>query len=189
MLNLKLFLLLTTVAALAVGEVIYKVTLGEIKFTWEQAKEKCDEDGGILASPKNTVENQALMNAMNASGDKGPFWFGVTKIGNNWTWSDGTPLTWTNWWRNWPPSDDDTCALVWRKGHWSSYSDGCQPHEKYVCQYISPSLGTSVSACNGDQNLANGTIIAGLSVDTMLVEVQWASGETGHYKYAEKCGK
>jgi len=189
MLILHVVFVAATLAALTEGEVTYKISSGKVD-NWQQAKEQCESDNGELASPKTQIEGEALLRAIKGSGTN--YYFGLTKTGGDWTWSDGTPLgSWTNWWVR--PKDSATCALIYdTDGKWNGQNRCSQ--DRYICQYTStvenkdPLAGTQVTACNGDVNLVNGTIITGPSDDSPLVTVRWTNGDTGSYKYAEKCG-
>jgi len=183
----QFLLVAATLAAVTEGEVTYKISW-ESASNWTQAKETCEGFGGELATAKNKIESDALLDEI--PDNSGPFFFGLKekKPEEAWTWIDGTPLgSWNKWYSQ--PDDDATCAVLMFDGSWAAATN-CEEGAASICKITSegPSVGTRVTACNGDENLVNGEIITGPSDDSSLVTVQWKNGETGSYKYAEKCG-
>ncbi|PIK60676.1 putative macrophage mannose receptor 1 [Apostichopus japonicus] len=84
---------------------------------------ECGNIGAHLASFSNPAEEQYLVSRYNAlfPGDNGGYWFGLTDQNDegNWYWTDGTPLTYTNWHIG-EPNDYDSieeCAVMFFDGH------------------------------------------------------------------------
>lgn len=75
--------------------------------SWPEARDKCVELGGQLATVKNADENEFILAlASRASSDS--FWLGATDEASegNWVWVDGTPVTFTNWAPEQPSNHD-----------------------------------------------------------------------------------
>ncbi len=66
--------------------------------TWHEAKKKCEEMRGRLAKVRSREENDFLVELARSANVDG-LWLGATDEAKegDWKWSDGSPLTYTNW--------------------------------------------------------------------------------------------
>lgn len=68
---------------------------------WQAAENECVSDGGHLASVSNAFVNKLLYNISSDVRGVGDYvWLGGQNQGSQhpeWTWSDGSPWTYTNW--------------------------------------------------------------------------------------------
>ncbi|XP_019621162.1 PREDICTED: plasminogen-like [Branchiostoma belcheri] len=105
--------------------------------TYDQAREQCAADGGLLAMPKNKQLDAFLFRLKNALGGPGYgyFWFGLSyeHREGEWKWADGTPHNITADWGNWVPNQPEGCA------HYSGWMEGwdsmwCDFSNKFICQ-------------------------------------------------------
>lgn len=62
--------------------------------TWQEAEQYCEEHGGHLATIANEEEWNEVLAVMQQSG-KEIFWLGGTRSGDDFTWVDGTPFTYS----------------------------------------------------------------------------------------------
>ena len=75
---------------------------------------------------------------VSASGDS--HWMGLfQRAGGSerWSWTDGSPLDFTNWRQGEPNNGgliggDENCALMFESGAWND--EECSYSEKYICQ-------------------------------------------------------
>ncbi|KAI8494622.1 hypothetical protein Bbelb_278480, partial [Branchiostoma belcheri] len=105
--------------------------------TYDQAREQCAADGGLLAMPKNKQLDAFLFRLKNVLGGPGYgyFWFGLSyeHREGEWKWADGTPHNITADWGNWVPNQPEGCAhyFGWMEG-WDSM--WCDFSNKFICQ-------------------------------------------------------
>ena len=61
-------------------------------------------------------------------------WIGLQKTGDDWVWTDGTVVDYTNWRiQAWQPNGDGECTLMSRWGDWFDIS--CDDYElKVMCK-------------------------------------------------------
>lgn len=70
--------------------------------TWYQAEATCEQSGnggGHLASVKNGFTNADIASLFDNQFNSSDFWLGGTTnfLDGNWSWTDFTPFTYTNW--------------------------------------------------------------------------------------------
>ncbi|XP_078695229.1 C-type lectin lectoxin-Lio3-like [Branchiostoma floridae x Branchiostoma belcheri] len=128
--------------------------------TYDQAREQCAADGGLLAMPKNKQLDAFLFRLKNAlvGPGYGYFWFGLSDEHREgeWRWADGTLHNITADWGNWGPNQPEGCAHYygWISEGWNSMR--CDFSNKFICQLahgMSPQvLSTygfiSIAICN-----------------------------------------
>lgn len=99
------------------GDHLYTIVSGP---DWNQASEQADQLGGYLASINNAEENSFLVDQISGiSPSKTAYgydgykitWIGLEKPENSWQWSNGEPLTYTNW-NGAIPSGDGAIAEI-----------------------------------------------------------------------------
>eukprot|EP00118_Oscarella_pearsei_P019633 m.209853 g.209853 ORF g.209853 m.209853 type:complete len:484 (+) comp39729_c0_seq9:143-1594(+) len=68
-------------------------------FTWPDARQKCINDGGDLVSIGNQEEERFVQSLVKVHDQADGVWIGFNDIAfeNSWAWSDGSPVTYTNW--------------------------------------------------------------------------------------------
>ncbi|KAK3594742.1 hypothetical protein CHS0354_014168 [Potamilus streckersoni] len=91
------------------------------------AETYCREQSAILARPTSANENAFIAGLLPGS----TLWIDARKIGNEYTWSDGTTLTWYKWdiHQNF---HDDCVKISGRDTDWLDVS--CQGTSAFVCQ-------------------------------------------------------
>ncbi|XP_066268484.1 low-density lipoprotein receptor-related protein 2-like [Branchiostoma lanceolatum] len=115
--------------------------------TYNQARQVCAADGGLLAMPKDVDTDNFLRDLKNAVNEISRFWFGLNdqKDEGEWMWEDGTPHNKTTDWDSWqlgePNEGGEDCANY----DGSEWNDApCSSAYKFICQRkegISCSLG------------------------------------------------
>ncbi|XP_078585297.1 uncharacterized protein LOC144867284 isoform X2 [Branchiostoma floridae x Branchiostoma japonicum] len=109
--------------------VCYK-SFAEVK-TWDDAKQTCASDGGMLAIPKDSATNTFLANL--AEGVNGR-WFGMSRANGQWVFEDGQTLTSSDF-SNWHPGEPGPGNCV---GYWLTESSwdakGCSNVNGFICQ-------------------------------------------------------
>ncbi|XP_066267630.1 brevican core protein-like [Branchiostoma lanceolatum] len=96
--------------------------LFRIKRTFFVANKKCKQLGANLASATNAEENNFIARVI-SDAPKGllrhAVWFGLRRRKGHWTWTDGSPLSYTNWAPGEPGKNfilrTATCANVYSK--------------------------------------------------------------------------
>ena len=78
--------------------------------TWLEARNLCYSMGGDLASVPNQETNDFLVSIIRSSA-----FVGGMKLGN-WTWSDGSALTYTNWGSGQPSGDGTVFEMTFGQG-------------------------------------------------------------------------
>ncbi|XP_035672782.1 uncharacterized protein LOC118413477 isoform X2 [Branchiostoma floridae] len=109
--------------------VCYK-SFAEVK-TWDDAKQTCASDGGMLAIPKDSATNTFLANL--AEGVNGR-WFGMSRANGQWVFEDGQTLTSSDF-SNWYPGEPGpgNCVGYWlTESRWDA--KGCSNVKGFICQ-------------------------------------------------------
>ena len=101
-------------------------------FTWEEAKNYCENLGGHLAVITNANEQVAVQNLLTQNGTKNSYWLGGYKNDSgDWEWITNETFNYDNW--GWNQPDGDGTALMmynkavnaWSLGDWNDIpSDG-----------------------------------------------------------------
>ncbi|CAH1244762.1 VCAN [Branchiostoma lanceolatum] len=124
------------------------------QLNWSEANKKCKELGANLASVTSAEENNfiagLIVNAPKRV-TRHLVWFGLRLVDKQWKWTDGSPLSYTNWapgepgknWSWWPGKSED-CSNVYsqagtsilgakgEKGQWNDHK--CSNGFSYVCK-------------------------------------------------------
>ena len=104
---------------------------------YEEAAQKCKDDGYTLAMPKTLEIQQEMVNQISLDTQtQERMWIGFTGSSNDgFTWADGEPVAWTNWWTNQPNSGSRSdCGeiVTSASGAWSD--NECWVHKHFICQ-------------------------------------------------------
>lgn len=111
--------------------------------TWTEAASFANDMGGYLASissaEENTLAHNMLKNfqasAANTGGTWVGAWIGGSKQNNEWSWTDGSAFSYTNWNSGNPSNDWGTehyTGLRYTDGKWNSVND----NNAYYCTFI-----------------------------------------------------
>jgi len=123
------------------------------------AEAKCAEKGGHVASIRDNEENWFFRRVMGYKGVTGNIWLGFTDNENisssaseeNFVWTDGSPVSYTNWANNepndWGPGED--CTFTGRTGLWNDIS--CANRARFACQYERDGTEGENGMCHSDE--------------------------------------
>ncbi|XP_073453316.1 pulmonary surfactant-associated protein D-like [Aquarana catesbeiana] len=114
------------------GDKIYLSDGGQGSFT--DARERCTDAGGQIASPKNADENEAVLSITNHF-DALAF-LGINKLESDGTYKclSGDEISYTNWKIDAPSNDQDThCLELQRTGKWNEIA--CQLKRLIICEF------------------------------------------------------
>ncbi|KAH7714598.1 CLEC-51 protein [Aphelenchoides avenae] len=75
----------------------YQIPLDSYYSSWNQGLAKCQSLGGTLASIPNAAANMALLEFANKTAANAANHIGLHGGIGKWQWTDGTPVTYTNW--------------------------------------------------------------------------------------------
>jgi hypothetical protein len=107
--------------------------------TWPAASAACNQQSGQLVSITNAAVQEELL-AQVANLCNGGCWIGLhlSKYSNNFQWSDGSPLAYTNWYPGQPGSTpaDSVYMNTQYNGQWMTY-DGENQNFDYICERAS----------------------------------------------------
>ena len=100
--------------------------------TWNNAQAAAQNLGANLVSISNQAENDAITQAINNAGLNGVVWIGFTEQNTpgTYNWTDGTPVTFTNWNAGEPnnssgfPGVGEDCAQLQSNGRWNDLMCG-----------------------------------------------------------------
>uniref|UniRef100_A0A914DLJ8 C-type lectin domain-containing protein n=1 Tax=Acrobeloides nanus TaxID=290746 RepID=A0A914DLJ8_9BILA len=81
--------------------------------TFEVVRQQCLNDHGDLASVHSNYENDFLVALVDSTYPNNDIFIGLEYNGNNWYWSDGTQVDYTNWGSN-QPNDESSypCTIL-----------------------------------------------------------------------------
>ncbi|XP_066267584.1 uncharacterized protein [Branchiostoma lanceolatum] len=108
----------------------------EDKKTYDEAKETCAADGGMLAMPKDNAANNFIARL---GGDSDKRWIGLTDATSEgqWVFQDGqTPEStgYSQWKQDKPTDDDDKNCAVLLPGDLEWEDMKCSQSERFICQ-------------------------------------------------------
>ena len=102
---------------------------------WNAAKSACEGLGSKLVVINSQAEQQALTSKITASQWT---WIGLyrnPKDKSRWLWVDGSPVTYTHWYKGEPNSLLEECAHMYPKVQGGKWNDrGCSVTFPYVCE-------------------------------------------------------
>ncbi|KAL4221428.1 hypothetical protein ACF0H5_019686 [Mactra antiquata] len=159
--------------------------------TWSYAENVCRQHGGQLATISSMTQNTALLRFV--QGDGHPTWIGLNDRNQeeNFVWSSGEPLTFTNW----RPGRQDPFLHVIQNcvamgpisGTWEDID--CSNYYPYICEYdtvggqglssnLVQSASTSATMTEGNTNLCPTSVVLNSQVlDNHIL------GQHGRYCY------
>ncbi|XP_073453314.1 pulmonary surfactant-associated protein D-like isoform X2 [Aquarana catesbeiana] len=114
------------------GDKIYLSDGGQGSFT--DARERCTDAGGQIASPKNADENEAVR-SITKHFDALAF-LGINKLETDGTYKcpSGDAISYTNWKKDAPRNDQNThCLELQRTGQWNDIS--CHFKRLIICEF------------------------------------------------------
>lgn len=126
----------------------YLVVEGD--YTWDEAKELCEKQGGYLAVITTQEEQSFIQELIKGKNNEG-FWLGAENSGDTWTWGNGEAFEYQNWDSGEPNGDssDMKLQIYEENGKWDdTWSDGDISGIKehgYICEKDTSQNG------NGDQ--------------------------------------
>ncbi|CAH1247959.1 FIBCD1 [Branchiostoma lanceolatum] len=108
----------------------------EDKKTYDEARQTCAADGGMLAMPKDGETNTFIAELGNGNDQR---WIGLTDADSEdqWVFEDGQTLQstgYSNWKDNEPTDDDDKHCAVLRPNDSTWEDKGCSDSKRFICQ-------------------------------------------------------
>ncbi|XP_019634973.1 PREDICTED: E-selectin-like [Branchiostoma belcheri] len=157
-----------TYASTQRGDTQYKIHT-EAK-TRDAAKQTCAADGGHLVDIKTEALHNFLVEMINVNAGGGTdYWIGLSddEGGNDFTWSDGTPVDdcgYSNWAPGEPRNVPTTgCVQLWSDHDFKWDDDLCGQNKSFICQKGDQGMcdrNTAVDYCRPDP-CVNGTCTSG----------------------------
>ncbi|CAI5455820.1 unnamed protein product [Caenorhabditis angaria] len=92
----------------------------KLRGTFDDSNDACVRAGYHFAKIYNMIENRAIQDfaVEKLDSDFEYYWVGASNRGGNWTWTDGSPLNFTNW-RDRTPSETNQClGIMMSTGKW-----------------------------------------------------------------------
>ncbi|XP_066265875.1 C-type lectin lectoxin-Lio3-like [Branchiostoma lanceolatum] len=106
--------------------------------TWSEAAAVCEQDGGLLAMPKDEEMHQACVALKNNINSGVNFWIGLTdaQTEGQWRYVDGSGITSFNKWNPGEPNNLSTenCAHYYPQNTWNDLS--CGTRMRFICQTV-----------------------------------------------------
>ncbi|XP_069815127.1 macrophage mannose receptor 1-like isoform X2 [Dendropsophus ebraccatus] len=108
------------------------------KRTWLEARDFCRTVGGDLLSITSREDETTVFSLMGISRPK-PTWIGLVlnNLDEGFTWSDGTPLNYKNWYFMEPNNlnGEEFCGMLYKNGHSNGWNDiACDHLFPWVCK-------------------------------------------------------
>ncbi|XP_033107417.1 macrophage mannose receptor 1-like isoform X2 [Anneissia japonica] len=118
--------------------------------TWSEASSFCRAQGGNLASFHTSAEEKFIKNAAKVADSATGYWIGLsdqTKE-NGFTWTDGTPVDYTNWENGEPNNvnEEDCVEMFFSTRNWNDI--GCDRTRHWVCKIAKGSMPVTVAPPN-----------------------------------------
>ena len=116
--------------------------------TWEEAETFCEKMGGHLVTISDSEEN-AFVQSLVSSQEKGLYWIGLTSKSGSWKWVNGESYNYKNWAPNQPSGGSEYYAEIYSRtfndanaGTWNDLS-GISPdisyysvkNTGYICEF------------------------------------------------------
>ncbi|KAM4702870.1 uncharacterized protein WCC33_011406 [Rhinophrynus dorsalis] len=118
------------------GEKVF-VTNGQEE-NFESAQKTCKEAGGILATPRNAAENNAVQEILHAKGDTIKAFLGISdlQVEGIFKYLGGDKLTFTNWNLGEPNNskDNEDCVEIQDNGKWNDIP--CSLLRLVICEFL-----------------------------------------------------
>ncbi|XP_066270603.1 perlucin-like isoform X2 [Branchiostoma lanceolatum] len=116
------------------GPNMYK--LHTVKRTYEVAQKACEAKGAHLADVKTKDLHNFLVKRIKKKAD---YWIGAKYINaeGEWKWSDGTAVTYTNWYPGQPNNlrGNQDCGLMWHRDQGYRWNDDfCNKKKFFICE-------------------------------------------------------
>ncbi|CAH1226493.1 COLEC11 [Branchiostoma lanceolatum] len=106
--------------------------------TWSEAAAVCEQNGGLLAMPKDEEMHQACVALKNNINSGVNFWIGLTdaQTEGQWRYVDGSGITSFNKWNPGEPNNLSTenCAHYYPQNTWNDLS--CGTRMRFICQTV-----------------------------------------------------
>ncbi|XP_003224133.2 mannose-binding protein isoform X1 [Anolis carolinensis] len=102
--------------------------------TYEIAQSKCAQSGGVLASPRNALENSALVEIMNSHNINVLLGINDMQTEGTFKYPDGEIISFANWNANEPnDAGGEDCVEIFGTGKWNDIP--CRLERLIVCEY------------------------------------------------------
>ena len=115
--------------------------------TWDEAKKKCEELGGHLATITSAGEQEVVAKLVNGQARVG-YWIGGRKNGSS-IWITGEPFSYTNWEVNQPDerNGEDRYGIYSSTGKWNDWLNADQ-YVGFICEKEAKSTVTQPPVTN-----------------------------------------
>jgi len=102
---------------------------------WNDAKTECVAKSGILATIHSREEWTFVKGILTSSGADN-VWLGAERTEDTWVWTDGSPVTYTDWDLGSPSDDSQNCLAAYSSyNNWQWYNVLCSyPNLHAVCK-------------------------------------------------------
>ena len=137
--------------------------------TWKQAKTRCEELGGHLATITSEKEYNAILNLL-PKNERHLYWLGATdsEREGKWEWITGEPFIFTKWHQGEPNDEFGQEDFLNLTNYWASYNNQWGWNDEngnrvisgatgFICEYETPTSNTS-SSSKKFLNVSNGKI-------------------------------
>ena len=104
-------------------------------YTWDEAKELCEEQGGYLAVTASQKEQSFIQELIKGKNNEG-FWLGAENSGDTWTWVNGEEFEYQNWDSGEPNGDsgDMKLQIYEEDGKWDDTWNQRTQMQEYLCE-------------------------------------------------------
>uniref|UniRef100_A0A914CMI2 C-type lectin domain-containing protein n=1 Tax=Acrobeloides nanus TaxID=290746 RepID=A0A914CMI2_9BILA len=128
------------------------------------AETDCESSNGYLTSVVNGFENSLISKiARDYLSTQKQFWIGGNKISSAWTWTDGTPFTYTNWAAGQPDSSDQCISVTSSNSQWSSID--CNTAQYYICKIQATVDNGSITTCPTNKPVIPDTTVRPITIN------------------------
>ncbi len=153
----------------------YRIDILDSDVSWFAARDLCSSLGGHLATIASEPEYACVLPLVQSATDAEDcypcVYIGLTRMsGQDWTWIDGAPLTWSIWGQVGDPVEPQGMMAQFSPGGFEPY---CVPHLKWndaaidALHWMHRGVFTEWSSdCNADGIVDYGQILSGQFTDT-----------------------